>query len=79
MWWKVQKTIENDKKIIFSYGFESHVLDGKLEYNKLNDEFSLLRPSENGGVVEYHKLCSHLINMIDNKDVPEGQHMISIG
>ena len=79
MWWKFQKITDDGNKMLFLYSFESHKLDGKIEYDKENGKFNLLMPSEKGGTVGYLKLCSHLQYKIENESIPEGEHTIATG
>ncbi len=79
MWWMFKKILDDGQKMTFLYSFESYELNGKIEYDKRNDKFRLLVPSEKGGMAGYLKLCGHLLHKIKNADIPEGEHMIATG
>ena len=48
MWAKFKKTNETPSKVSYDYGFESHKLTGKIEFNKETKEIKFIKYAEKG-------------------------------
>lgn len=47
MWAKFKKISETSTGVFYNYGFESHRLTGKIEFNKETEEIKVLKYAEN--------------------------------
>ena len=75
MWWYYIKKMEDVDKVIYSYGRETKTVSGELVYNKKEDSYSVILPSDNDDQSEW--ALQHLYDVI-KAGLPE-EHMVAIG
>ncbi|MDR0525386.1 MAG: hypothetical protein LBG90_05890 [Spirochaetaceae bacterium] len=76
MWWYFKKFYEDDKIIVYNYGFESRILTGTLEYDKIIDDIKVIKYAENHE--KSYNFEQTLLHLIDKYHCPE-EKMIAYG
>ncbi|MBO4894920.1 MAG: hypothetical protein J5562_08415 [Clostridia bacterium] len=79
MFWYIIKITENDKTIVYSYGFESREQTGEAVYYKSSQTAEVTKLAENDSdVIIKDFFIPHLCYIIQKENAPE-KRFIAIG
>lgn len=78
MLWYVEKKIDNDFRIVYSYGKETREQSGEIEFNKTTEEFTCLIPATGETPKGLERLYPHLYRLIFREGSP-ARKMIATG
>jgi hypothetical protein len=77
MLWYYNKLNENEKTVVYAYGWNTKETTGQLMYDKTTDEYSVLKIADNDNQKGAEWALSHLPKVIE-KGFPE-KDMVIIG
>lgn len=78
MWAKFKKTSETPSKVSYDYGFESHKLTGKIEFNKETKEIKFIKYAEKDDAANANIFTKRWIYKLFFENFPQ-ERMIAIG
>ncbi len=79
MWWKIQKKLDDEEKVVYSYGFEDKDQSGEIEYNKISNEFFFVKlANKDTKKCAERFLFRQLYNVIHEENCPD-EKQIAIG
>lgn len=71
MLWYIIKIIDDENKIVYSYGKETEKQTGEVEFNKLSQEFVSLKLADNDTNKGVERLYQHLYGVIVDENAPD--------
>ena len=78
MWAKFKKTSETPSKVSYDYGFESHKLTGKIEFNKETKEIKFIKYAEKDDETNANVFTRRWVYILVDEGLPK-ERMIAIG
>lgn len=78
MWWFLKKTADDKGKIIYAYGRETKEVSGKVLFNKISEEFSVIKIADGDTKKSVNKLLPHIYRIITKENSPN-ERQIAIG
>ena len=78
MWAKFKKTSETPSKVSYDYGFESHKLTGKIEFNKETKEIKFIKYAEKDDEANSNIFTRRWVYILVDEGLPK-ERMIAIG
>ena len=78
MLWYIEKLLDNEEKIVYSYGAETKIQTGEVEYIRETEEFRVITLATGDNEKGVKRLMPHLWGIITNENAPD-KRMIATG
>ena len=78
MWWQLKKIAENDNEIVYGYGYESHVISGRVRIDKNTERIVLEKLADNDTESGFDRFGPHIWRVCFKEGAPEDR-MVAIG
>lgn len=78
MWWLLKKIADDKDKIIYAYGRETKEVSGRVIFDKISEEFIVVKIADGDTPKSVNKLLPHIYHIITKENSPS-ERQIAIG
>lgn len=77
MWWLIEKKYDDSKKVAYTYGCESDEQTGEIVYDRIADDFIIVKLADGDTEKGVRRLFQHLYHAIIQENCPDFKRIVT--